>query len=148
MEVCNATQRWIIDMQVMIGLLDAEFSALKEKDQTNIIRLSQEKTALLAQIEHHEQTIFSALRAQEDEALHIFVQLSTLCGETPSKQLQTLAREAQQANQRNGALLQAMIRLNEHALNLLTGKQAKVSTYSASGHIESSVSTLTKLATA
>jgi flagellar biosynthesis/type III secretory pathway chaperone len=41
-----------------------------------------------------------------------------------------------------------MIRLNEHALNLLTGKQPKVNTYGASGQIETSVSQLTKLATA
>lgn len=148
MRLCDATQLWISNMQTMLTLLDAEFSALKEKEQLAITRIAQEKEALLAVISEYERELLLQAQATGFDGQNLLEHLNHHCQELDTLAMRQLAGKVQHANQRNGALLQAMIRLNEHALNLLTGKQPKINTYGASGHIAPSGSTLTKLATA
>jgi flagella synthesis protein FlgN len=148
MELCNATQLWMTNMNVMLALLEAEFLALKEKENAHINRMAQEKEALLLVLSKQEIKLLDAAYATGFTGEHLITHLSAHCGAETAEAVRTVGKQVQQANQRNGALLQAMIRLNEHALRLLTGKQPKMNIYGASGQLETSVSQLTKLATA
>jgi flagellar biosynthesis/type III secretory pathway chaperone len=148
MELCNTTQLWVANMRAMLVLLDAEFSALKEKKQEAILLTSREKEALLAELSAQEKNLLDSAQATGFTGHDLFEHIARHCGQEWAQSTLETSQQVQQANQRNGALLQSMIRLNEHALNLLTGKQPKVNTYGASGQIETSVSQLTKLATA
>jgi flagellar biosynthesis/type III secretory pathway chaperone len=60
----------------------------------------------------------------------------------PDAQLATDLRErslqVQQSNNRNGALLQAMMRLNEQSLAIITGRTEEVTTYQATGQVKKS----------
>lgn len=148
MELCNTTQLWVANMQTMLVLLEAEFSALKEKEEVTLARITREKEALLETLSAQEQNLLNSAKAMGWEGSGLAEYLARHCTNDVAQRMHETAQQVQQANQRNGALLHAMIRLNGHALNLLTGKQPKVNTYGASGQIESSVSQLTKLATA
>lgn len=135
-------------MTQMLDLLDAEFFALKEKEQDRTIQLTQDKANLLNHIASTEADLLA--RAQETgfDGQDLATHLARQCSQYNAEDIRSLAQQVQQANQRNGALLQALIRINEQGLNLLLGKNTTPNVYGATGQITSSPSQLTKLATA
>jgi flagellar biosynthesis/type III secretory pathway chaperone len=135
-------------MERMTELLDAEFSALTEKEDAAIHRTSEAKESLLIELQQYEKQLLIEAKKTGFDGIDLAKHIEKHCLEYNANNTLMLSKQLQQANQRNGALLSAMIRLNEYGLNLLTGKQNKTTVYGSSGHIESSVSTLTKLATA
>lgn len=137
-------------MDTMLVLLNAEFSALTQKENEAIVQTTQDKEALLAILTQLESMLLQCAKETGFENKDLAQHIAKLCpNDIDAQTMRDLSKNVQLANRRNGMLLQSMIRLNEHGINLLTGKQPSVSTYSASGRKAASASSnLTKLATA
>ena len=138
----------MLSMQEMLTLLDAEFSALKEKEQASTLKITQDKEILLTKLMLLEANLLAASKETQFEGDDLAMHLAQNCHEYSAQNIRELSKKVQHANQRNGALLQALIRINEQGMNLLLGKRANPSVYGASGQIETAPSQLTKLATA
>jgi flagellar biosynthesis/type III secretory pathway chaperone len=148
--ICTLTQQWMTSMKTMLVLLDAEFLALTKKEHEAIIQTTRDKEALLSILTQLDNMLLQGAKETGFDNTALAEHIAKLCpNDCDAQVMRDISKNVQQANQRNGMLLQSMIRLNEHGINLLTGKQPSVNTYSASGRKAASLSSnLTKLATA
>lgn len=149
MTLCETVTHWITSIDELINLLDSEFEALKQKNREAIENIATQKADKLAQFQTLEKNIHEQLALTiSDSSLSFSQKLSLAC---PTLCLDTLKQQAnllQQNNQRNGMLLQGMIRLNEYGLALLSGKSEGSTTYDAGGQVQQKQHSLSKLATA
>lgn len=148
MTVCQLCDQWVTQLTTFLLTLEEEFVVLKRNEADAIATIAERKLHLLSQLSETE----SALLKFNDLAAGMSVTdwLLSACPHNPSaQQLSALSEQIQRANQRNGMLLQSLMRLNEFGLNLLSGKIKKQDTYGAKGQLNAttSISSLT-LATA
>lgn len=148
MTVCQLCDQWVEQLQAFLLTLESEFDALKSNQADLITQIAERKLSQLDEMSQTEQALKAKLPSME--ASQISVYLLTNCTESSAAgRLLTLTKSIQQANQRNGMLLQSLLRLNEFGLNLLSGKIDAGDTYGASGQVNTAtpISSL-KLATA
>jgi flagellar biosynthesis/type III secretory pathway chaperone len=148
MTVCQLCDQWVEQLQAFLLTLESEFDALKSNQADLITQIAERKLIQLDEISQTEQALKAKLPNVEASQIGAF--LLTNCTESgASSSLVALTKTIQQANQRNGMLLQSLLRLNEFGLNLLSGKIDAGDTYGASGQVKTAtpISSL-KLATA
>lgn len=148
MTVCQLCNQWVEQLQAFLLTLESEFDALKSNQADLITQIAERKLSQLDEMSQTEQALKAKLPSME--ASQISAYLLTNCTESSAAgRLLTLTKSIQQANQRNGMLLQSLLRLNEFGLNLLSGKIDAGDTYGASGQVNTAtpISSL-KLATA
>jgi flagellar biosynthesis/type III secretory pathway chaperone len=146
MALCHQAKLCLATVEQLLPLLASEFLALKEKNIDAIYDISEQKLALVQQLADQEKALLDCLPAS-DVPDRLSEVLTNECGSELAQQLITTMNALQQSNQLNGMLLQGMIRMNEQALNLLSGKADATTTYGASGQKQHVTSQL-KLATA
>lgn len=148
MSICQLCDQWVDQLQAFLLTLESEFDALKSNQAELITQVAESKLQQLNEFSQTEKALQAAF--PDIEANQLVQHLITHCSQHPStKQLMQVSVEIQKANQRNGMLLQSMMRLNEFGLNLLSGKIDTGDTYGASGQVKSAASTKSlKLATA
>jgi flagellar biosynthesis/type III secretory pathway chaperone len=147
MTVCQLCDQWVEQLQVFLLTLESEFDALKSNQAELITQVAERKLSQLDEIAQTERTLQLSVPDMQTDLLSYLLEH---CSESASTaRLLALTKEIQQANQRNGMLLQGLMRLNEFGLNLISGKIDTANTYSASGQVNSStpISSI-KLATA
>lgn len=132
MSITSLYAQWLAAIQALIALLDQEFDALKARDIEQINQCTAHKTILVDQTQAYEQQLLAILNLKTSEQLLEYLRAQ---GDNVD-QLTQLARQAHEKNQRNGMLLQSMIRLNEYGLGILSGKIGQDDTYSASGQLK------------
>ena len=148
MSVCQLCEQWVNQLQAFHLTLESEFDALKSNQAELITQVAEHKLTQLESIRQTEQSLKSSLPNVAAEQINAY--LIKHCSETDAaSRLLPLTQSIQQANQRNGMLLQSLMRLNELGLNLLSGKIDTGDTYGASGQVKSAtpISSI-KLATA
>ncbi|MGC9184960.1 MAG: flagella synthesis protein FlgN [Thiomonas sp.] len=109
-------------LQAFDRLLVAEHACLLQAGVDQLPALTEQKTAQLAALEAIEQQRQAAFR--EDAAAGA----SALWA-----QVQALAKQVSQANQRNGAMIMALTRNTEGALHILRGTADGLGLYGAQG---------------
>lgn len=115
----------------MRALLEAENAALRARDLDAILQTSEQKNQALLALSALEQDISTTLG---EVPANLAQTLADVCHDPRLAQsLRQLSSDIQQLNQRNGALIQSMIRFNENALALLTGQEKEAPLYGASG---------------
>lgn len=130
--------------QQMIELLEREHSAIRTRDTDALSQLTTDKAQLAKNLELIGNTIIRELKltVNSDNANKLVALIKAHC---PQEGLSDTLREAsakvQQLNNRNGILLQSMMRINEQSLNILTGRPSKIDTYQASGQIKNDKTT-------
>lgn len=148
MTVCQLCDQWVEQLQAFLLTLESEFDALKSNQADLITQIAEHKLNQLNEISQTEQALKAKLPSIE--ASQISAYLLTNCTESLAcGRLVTLTQSIQQANQRNGMLLQSLMRLNTFGLNLLTGKVETGDTYGSSGQVKTATPLSSiKLATA
>lgn len=109
-------------LQAFDRLLAAEHACLLQAGVDQLPALTEQKTAHLA-----------ALEAVEQQRQAAFRQDAAASRSALWAQVQTLAKQASQANQRNGAMIMALARNTEGALHILRGASDGVGLYGAQG---------------
>lgn len=148
MTICQLCDQWVSQLTRFELLLNEEFDVLKHNNADSITQMAERKLQLLTQLSETE----SALMAYKTPVSDVKVAdwLVSQCPNSASvQQLNHLSEQIQRANQRNGMLLQSLMRLNEFGLNLFSGKIKNQDTYGAKGQLNATtpISSLT-LATA
>lgn len=148
MSVCQLCDQWVEQLNEFLLTLESEFNALKSNHADLITQVAQRKLSQLDGISQTERALQAVLPDIPASQIGAYVLIH--CPQSiASSRLVPLTKEIQQANQRNGMLLQSLMRLNEFGLNLLSGKIDSGDTYGVSGQVNTAtpISSL-KLATA
>jgi flagellar biosynthesis/type III secretory pathway chaperone len=123
--------------EAMIALLEAEHKIIRTRDMDALVAITQEKETMAKQLELLGQILIRELKLSGDA--NSSAKLLDLVGahcKTDSMlatSLKANSAKVQELNNRNGILLQSIMRVNEQSLNILTGRSAGVMTYQASG---------------
>ena len=124
----------------------SESQALKSNDSEQISNILPEKNQLSEEISQLTQTLESQLTRQQLTLASLFD--STLSSNLPQplqqniERIVTLSNQCHDLNQSNGISIQILKNLNQHTLNLISGKEpSNVKLYSAKGEAKSSGST-------
>lgn len=148
MTVCQLCDQWVAQLNRFLLTLEEEFVVLKRNEADAITSIAERKLQLLNQLSETERSLLTFKNTSEDTSITQWL-LSSCPNLDSVKQLSALSEQIKLANQRNGMLLQSLMRLNEFGLNLLSGKINSQDTYGASGQLKATtpISSLT-LATA
>ncbi len=124
----------------------SESKALKINDSEQLSSVLPSKNQLSEDISQLTQTIESLLRTQNLSLAHLFDLSPSSKLSQPLQQnierIVTLSNQCHDLNQSNGISIQILKNLNQHTLNLISGKEpSNVKLYSAKGEASSSDST-------
>ena len=109
-------------LQAFDRLLFAEHACLLQAQVSQLPDITAQKTAQLA-----------ALEALEQRRVLAFAEDAAASASPLWQQVQTLARQVAEANQRNGAMILALSRSTEGALHILRGTDDSAALYGAQG---------------
>lgn len=109
-------------LQAFDRLLVTEHACLLQAAVDQLPALSEQKTALIAEIESIEQ-----------DRINAFHQDVNASSSPAWASVQRLAKQVSDANQRNGSMIMALMRNTEGALQILRGTTGEVDLYGAHG---------------
>ena len=131
------------------NVLLSETQALKSNNSDQLSKLLPSKSQLSEDIAQRTKTLESLLNTQQLTLTNLFD--STLSENIPKplqhniEQIITLSNQCHDLNQSNGISIQILSNLNQHTLNLVSGKEpSNVKLYSAKGETKSSGQTAQK----
>jgi flagellar biosynthesis/type III secretory pathway chaperone len=126
----------------MMSLLEAEHQAIRTRETDVLAEVTQQKAQLAKRLEILGQTLIRELRLSADMSDNnkLLALVGAHCQQQHPQLAKTLkesAEKVQELNNRNGILLQSVMRINEQSLNILTGRSERVATYQSSGQLKS-----------
>jgi flagellar biosynthesis/type III secretory pathway chaperone len=135
MSICQLCDQWVEQLQAFLLTLETEFDALQSNQPDLITQVAELKMIQINQIDHIERQLHAELPQLSSH--QILSHIKNACQSHSADGLVSLSKTIHQLNQRNGMLLQTLVRLNEFGLNLLSGKIESSEVYGASGQVKS-----------
>jgi flagellar biosynthesis/type III secretory pathway chaperone len=135
MSICQLCDQWVEQLQAFLLTLETEFDALQSNQPDLITQVAELKMIQINQIDHIERQLHAELPQLSSH--QILSHIKNSCQSHSADGLVSLSKTIHQLNQRNGMLLQTLVRLNEFGLNLLSGKIESSEVYGASGQVKS-----------
>jgi flagellar biosynthesis/type III secretory pathway chaperone len=138
---CNKALELEKTFEAMIALLEIEHRVIRSRDTEVLSSITLEKEQLAKSLELQGYAIIRELRLTADTptSSKLVSMVEAFCGDSYpdlAQNLKNYSEKVQELNNRNGILLQSMMRINEQSLNILTGRSAKVTTYQSSGQLK------------
>ena len=140
---CNKAIELKKIFEAMVALLESEHQIIRSRDTDALATVTHEKETLAKQLELLGQQLIRELKlsdAIQNNTSKLLTLVDTYCSQddqTLAQSLRKLSAKVQELNNRNGILLQSVMRINEQSLNILTGRSTKPMTYQSSGLLKS-----------
>jgi flagellar biosynthesis/type III secretory pathway chaperone len=126
--------------EAMIALLESEHQIIRSRDTDALSSVTHDKEELAKQLERIGQSLIRELRLSSNtpDTDKLLALVSVHCANDPTlaQSLKESSAKVQELNNRNGILLQSIMRINEQSLNILTGRSERIMTYQASGQLK------------